>query len=72
MELPAQVQNVNTGGIQRSVTLSPLSLEAAAYCQNARKLDCFLLDQPDENAPERPPSAYVIFSNRKRPQLFSG
>ncbi|KAG8623200.1 hypothetical protein KVT40_008176 [Elsinoe batatas] len=38
-------------------------------CHYAHSLDIAKIDKPDENAPERPPSAYVIFSNRVRERL---
>ncbi|KAF2222058.1 high mobility group box domain-containing protein [Elsinoe ampelina] len=37
--------------------------------QHAHFLDAADIEKPDENAPERPPSAYVIFSNRVRERL---
>jgi hypothetical protein len=33
--------------------------------QNSHVTSIAYLTQPDESAPERPPSAYVIFSNRQ-------
>ena len=34
-------------------------------CIGLKSAKHLLVFQPDENAPERPPSAYVLFSNRK-------
>jgi hypothetical protein len=47
-------QKENIGGTQR-------------YAQLAAKSESphLMIGQPDENAPERPPSAYVLFSNSK-------
>jgi len=47
-----------------SVVVVPNVLRA--LCNTGKKiLTSWLPHQPDENAPERPPSAYVIFSNSK-------
>jgi len=54
-------------------SIGVLMLLSRERCNTRRKrLTSHLPHQPDDNAPERPPSAYVIFSNSKGtpPRMF--
>lgn len=64
--LPALAAKENTGVIQRY----RICLLCGEFCVLFRFSRTWLIIcatlQADENAPERPPSAYVIFSNSER------